>query len=115
MPPVERESLTRRIPRSGTFNINQLYEYDLVVGAIVRNDSCYLPEWIEYHSLLGVQKFLLFDNLSSENMRSALEPYIKEGLVEIYDWPMEFSDHPGFIDMQLGAYRRIVDMCADDV
>src|SRR5262249_18399012 len=30
MPPVERESLTRRIPRSGTFNINQLYEYDLV-------------------------------------------------------------------------------------
>ena len=111
----QNDDLPPRIPKAGTFNVNQLYEYDLALGAIVKDEVRFLPEWIEYHLNLGVQKFFIFDNLSEDNPKSALRPYVKEGLVEIYDWPMTHSDQPGFVRMQMGAYRRIVDMCADDV
>jgi glycosyltransferase involved in cell wall biosynthesis len=107
--------LERRIPKSGTFNLSRLYEYDLAIGAVVRNEARFLPEWLEYHSHLGVQKFFIFDNLSDDDTRTVLRPYVTEGLVEVFDWPMTFTDQPGYLSMQMGAYRRIVDMCADDV
>ncbi|MBA3995219.1 MAG: hypothetical protein C0469_17000 [Cyanobacteria bacterium DS2.3.42] len=112
---AHEEDQLRRIPKSGTFNLSRLYEYDLTIGAVVRNEARFLPEWIEYHSHLGVQKFFIFDNLSDDDTKAVLRPYVKEGLVEIFDWPMTFTDQPGYLSMQMGAYRRIVDMCADDV
>lgn len=109
------DDLLRRIPKGGTFNLSRLYEYDLAIGAVVRNEARFLPEWLEYHSHLGVQKFFIFDNLSDDDTRTVLRPYVKDGLVELFEWPMTFTDQPGYLSMQMGAYRRIVDMYADDV
>ena len=57
------------------------YKYDLAVVAIMKNEGPYLKEWIEFHKLVGVQKFYLYDNESNDDSRKILEPYIKEGLV----------------------------------
>lgn len=54
----------------------------LSVAAIVKNETAYIAEWIEYHLLVGVQKFFIYDNESTDNLREFLEPYIKEDIVE---------------------------------
>src|SRR4029450_6818902 len=37
-----------RVCKVGTFNI-LAYEYDLAIGAVVRDEAPFLPEWLEYH------------------------------------------------------------------
>jgi hypothetical protein len=53
-------------------------KYYLSVGAIFRNEARFLPEWIEYHRLHGVDHFYLFNNLSEDDYKAALKPYVDQ-------------------------------------
>jgi len=59
----------------------------LAICAIFMNESPYLREWIEFHRLVGVEQFYLYQNRSEDDWQSVLQPYIDEGLVEVTDWP----------------------------
>jgi len=59
----------------------------LNVCAIFRNEALYLREWIEFHRLVGVDKFFLYHNRSADNWQTILQPYIASGVVEITEWP----------------------------
>ena len=59
----------------------------LAICAIFINEAPYLREWIEFHRLVGVEKFYLYQNRSEDDWQSILKPYIDEGLVEVTDWP----------------------------
>ena len=59
----------------------------LAVCTIYRDDAEYLREWIEFHRLVGVERFLLYNNQSSDSHRRILEPYAAQGLVSVEDWP----------------------------
>lgn len=72
------------------------YKYDLAICAMFRDEAPYLKEWIEFHKLVGVQHFYLFNNLSKDNYLEVLDPYIQAGEVEITDWPLE-DDPKGLI------------------
>ena len=37
----------------------------LAASTIYRDDAEYLPEWIEFHRLVGVERFFLYDNGST--------------------------------------------------
>ncbi|MBI2743513.1 MAG: glycosyltransferase family 92 protein [Chlamydiales bacterium] len=62
-------------------------QYRLAIGAIFRNEAPWLKEWIEYHRLIGVEHFYLYNNESSDNYLQVLDPYIASGVVELTDWP----------------------------
>ena len=53
----------------------------LSIGAIFKNEKPYLKEWIEYHLMIGVQRFYLYDNESIDNPMEILTPYIEKGIV----------------------------------
>jgi hypothetical protein len=55
--------------------------------AIVKNETPYIAEWIEYHRFVGIQKFFIYDNESTDNLQELLQPYIKDGLVEYTFFP----------------------------
>jgi hypothetical protein len=55
--------------------------YKLVLVSVVQSESRVLHEWLEYHSMLGVEHFYLADHGSWDGTRVVLEPYIAEGLV----------------------------------
>ena len=61
-------------------------KYYLTVCAIAKNEGAYFQEWIEWHKNLGVEKFYIYDNESSDNTREILTPYIESGLVEYVFW-----------------------------
>ena len=53
----------------------------LSVASIARNEGPYIKEWIEYHKIVGVERFYFYDNESSDNTKEVLAPYIKDGTV----------------------------------
>jgi hypothetical protein len=55
--------------------------------AIYRDEAPYLREWIEFHRLVGVERFFLYDHESSDDHRQVLAPYLEEGVVEVHEWP----------------------------
>ena len=61
--------------------------YYLTICAIIKNEGPYLKEWIDWHLNLGVEKFYIYDNDSSDNTAEILAPYIKSGLVEYIFFP----------------------------
>lgn len=76
------------------------YPFYLAVCAIAKNEGRYLQEWIEYHNMLGVGKFYIYDNESTDNTQEVLQPYVDKGLVE-------YTLFPG-IKMQLKAYSNCI-------
>ena len=56
----------------------ELLEKIAIVG-IVKNEGPYLKEWIEYHKLLGVSKFYIYDNASTDNTADILKEFIEDG------------------------------------
>jgi hypothetical protein len=55
----------------------------LTVCAIVKDESPYLEEWIEYHRLLGVEHFYLYDNDSLIPVSETLCRQISDGYVSV--------------------------------
>lgn len=62
------------------------YKFDLAVCAIFKNEAPYLKEWIEYHKIVGVQHFYLYNNESSDDYLEALASYLADGSVELVNW-----------------------------
>ena len=63
----------------------------LSVCSIYRDHAEYLREWIEFHRLVGVERFFLYDNESSDDHREVLAPYVEKDIVVIHDWPTPAS------------------------
>jgi hypothetical protein len=50
---------------------------------IVKNENSYLKEWLDYHILLGVEHFWIYDNESNIPVSKSLDTYIKLGWVTV--------------------------------
>jgi hypothetical protein len=68
---------------------------DLAICAIFQNEDRFLKEWIEYHRLIGVQKFYLYANHNTDNFFEVLQPYVQRKIVKLIDW-----NQPGFRQME---------------
>ena len=66
--------------------------------AIIKNESKYIREWIEYHTILGVEHFYLYDNESDDNLRNILLPYIEKGIVTYIFCPGKAKQIPAYND-----------------
>lgn len=82
------------------------YQHNLAATAIFQNEAPYLKEWIEYHELLGVTKFYLYNNLSTDNYLEVLQTYIQKGLVEIEDVTTPSNNVAEFDIIQVATYQH---------
>jgi hypothetical protein len=53
----------------------------LSIVALGKNEEPYIAEWIEFHLLVGLQKFSIVNNDSDDNTTAEVEPYIAAGVV----------------------------------
>lgn len=51
----------------------------------IKNEARYLPEYIEFHLLQGFDKFIFYDNNSTDNLLDVIKPY--KDLIEIRYYP----------------------------
>lgn len=64
-------------------------KYHVTIGAIFKNEAQYLKEWIEFHRIVGVEHFYLYNNGSNDNYMDILHPYVEQGFVTLVDWPYQ--------------------------
>jgi len=76
-------------------------QHNVSICAIFKDEADYLKEWIEFHKIVGVEHFYLYNNKSSDNYMEVLSPYIAEGTVSLKDWPKPQS--------QMAAYKDFMD------
>ena len=82
-------------------NTADMKKYKVSVCAIFRDEGTILKEWIEYHKIVGVEHFYLYNNFSEDNYLDILQPYIDDGVVTLTDWPHNQA--------QMAAYQDCVD------
>jgi hypothetical protein len=89
-------------------------KYKLSVCALFKNEAPYLKEWLEYHRMVGVDHFYLYDNGSKDRPFDVLAPYIKEGIVTLTRWSDRAGNRDGdnverwVFSTQLPAYGHAV-------
>ncbi len=54
---------------------------------ICKNENDYLAEWLDYHILMGVERFYIYDNESQVSVRQTLQAYIEKGWAVVLDMP----------------------------
>ena len=90
----------------------EIQKYNLSICTLFKNESKNLREWIEYHQLVGVDHFYLYNNGSSDRYKTVLKPYIKRGVVTLVEWPDQIafqnkdSDEMWAISTQIPAYEN---------
>lgn len=86
------------------------YKYQVAVCAMFQNEAEWLKEWIEYHKLIGVEHFYLFDNGSTDNFQEVLKPYIKKGVVDLYHYPQVGQNQQEFLAIQFHLNMRAIEL-----
>lgn len=75
--------------------------YSVSICAIFKDEARVLKEWIEYHKIVGVDHFYMYNNESSDGYYEILKPYIDEEIVTLIDWPGQ--------KMQMPAYENCIE------
>jgi len=56
------------------------------ICTMVQNESPYLVEWIEYHRLIGISHFYIYNDRGTDDTPARLKPYIAAGVVDLIYW-----------------------------
>lgn len=68
------------------------------ICSIFKNEAKYFEEWLEYHVMIGVEHFYLYNNFSEDDYHKILEKYIKNGLVTLVEWPVPQGQVTAYMD-----------------
>ena len=91
-----------------------LSAYDLAVCAVFQNEDFFLREWLEFHKIVGVQHFYLYNNLSTDRSLEILQPYIDKGEVELFDWPIPLRNQAEYVTLlQLPVFNDCLHRARD--
>lgn len=58
--------------------------YKLSVGALFKNESHSIKEWVEHYLSRGVEHFYLIDDSSTDNYLSEIQEYIDKGIISLF-------------------------------
>lgn len=71
-------------------------KYKISICAIFKNEGLFLKEWLEYHLLIGIKHFYLYNNFSDDNYLNVLQPYIENGVVTLVQWPIRYGQKKAY-------------------
>lgn len=77
--------------------------YFFSVGAMFKNESHCIKEWIEHYLNQGADHFYLVNDSSTDNTVEILQPYIEQGLITLYN-----SDLPIILGRQRNTYNNFI-------
>lgn len=77
--------------------------YNLAIGAIFKNESHCIKEWIDHHLYHGASHFYLVNDESTDLSCEILQSYIDAGIVTLYNATM-----PRFLGRQRAMYNDYI-------
>lgn len=88
-------------------DLKRQFKHELAVAAIAKNEGKYIEEWIAYYIKMGVSKFYIYDNGSTDNLKNILAKYIENGIVEYIYFPGECQQIPAYKDAILRVKNTV--------
>jgi hypothetical protein len=83
------------------------YEGEIIMSTCVKNEDNYIIQWINYYKMLGVKRFIIYDNKNGDNSKfhsyfvpskdkqsnlsNLLKKFIESGEVILIDWPFDLK------------------------
>ena len=77
----------------------------LSICAIMKNEAPYIIEWLEFHKIVGVERFYLYNNNSTDNTLEIVDSYVQSGEVILHDWPATTGQQMSAYQHSLSAYQ----------
>jgi hypothetical protein len=90
------------------------HKYELSICAIFQDEARFLKEWIEFHRLVGVDHFYLVNHNSQDHYKAVLNPYIKAGVVELFETKERPNGIAEWNDLQCSIYEKIIDRSVNE-
>jgi hypothetical protein len=59
---------------------------EIAIATLFYNEADYLKEWIEFHLMVGVDRFYLYDNGSTDGFQSVLDHHVRRNQVVVVPW-----------------------------
>ena len=75
------------------------FQNEIAIGAIMKDEGNYIKEWLDFHIMVGIKKFYLYDNGSSDNTYEIIKPYMDSGIVEYTQWLGLKQQGPAYVDI----------------
>ena len=60
--------------------------YNLSFFLLIKDGAKYLNEWLAYHYSIGVEHFYIINDMSRDNIKEVLEPWVKLGIASVVDF-----------------------------
>ena len=74
------------------------YPIQIAIACMFRNAAFYLKDWLDFHLAVGVERFYLANNDSTDEYLSLLQPYLDKGVVELEHVYGQCVDQSSFED-----------------
>ena len=62
------------------------FKDEIIFSTIVKDEDDFILSWIKYHLILGVSRFIIYDNSINFTLSIILEDYIKKNIVLLIKW-----------------------------
>lgn len=79
------------------------FQYNLAIGALFKNESHVLKEWLDHYIARGADHFFLINDNSTDNFQEILLPYEERGLVTLFN-----TDTPYYTGRQKDLYNTYI-------
>lgn len=82
----------------------------LAIVAIAKNEADYIAEWLEFHSLAGTSRFIIYDNGSVDETIAVIKASPQASITSIIPWKLQGTDPltKRRISQQIGAYAHAI-------
>ncbi len=77
---------------------NEKRKHHISLCIMFKDEAVYLREWLEYHLMVGVDHFYLYDNNSSDDFERVIGKYLDEGVATLIHWTKEHAQVEGYED-----------------
>ncbi len=91
--------------------------HELAAMVRVKDEARFLPEWLAYHVVLGIEHAYVYDNNSSDDIASVMAPFVDAGYATIIPWPttpISPSAHEDFFERFGPRCRWVAFLDADE-
>jgi hypothetical protein len=73
-------------------------KYSVSLCLIFKDEAPFLKEWIDFHKVIGIDHFYLYNNNSTDKYEEVIQPYVDSGVITLIDWPYQQA--------QIEAYKH---------
>ena len=84
---------------------------NLVVCAVIRNESKYVYEWLSFHYYVGVRHFYIYENCSTDDTVEVIKSWPRQDLVSLMNWPV-FPAQPKAFGQFVETLSDVAEWCA---